>query len=329
MKQATQTGRGIAAGLFASFGFATMFYLLPFTAPMTAHLMWAFRVFTIVPIIAVILLATKNWTLFVGMYRHMRERPVRILGVFGCSLLMGVQLWLFMWAPLVGRGLELSLGYFLVPLVLVVLGRFVYREVMVWWQWLAVGCAACGVLAGFIMTGTGSWETVVVALGYPAYFLLRRTIRCESLGALMWEQILLIPLAIVVLALSLTQDHILQNHPHLIAAALGIGLLAGVSISMYVLSSKLLPMSFFGLLSYVEPALLVVASLLLGESIEPVEVPVYVGIWCAVIIVCVGGAVQMLRNRFASNLDSVHTSSIPIVTGSIPIVDSRSDSSES
>ena len=103
---------------------------------------------------------------------------------------------------------------------------------------------------------------------------------------------------------------------------------------LYILASKSLPISVFGLLTYLEPALLTVASLLIGESINPAEVPVYLAVWTAVLIVLIGGTAQVVTSRkarrklppeIAEELYPVApaTGSIPIQaphTGSIPTV---------
>ncbi len=111
--------------------------------------------------------------------------------------MLGVQLWVFLWAPLHGRLLEVSLGYFLLPLTMVLVGRFYYRERIDGLQWLAVICAAVGVAHEVWVTGAFSWPTLLVALGYPPYFVLRRKINADSLAAFALEMTLLLPVAVV------------------------------------------------------------------------------------------------------------------------------------
>ncbi|AIY41126.1 Protein rarD [Collimonas arenae] len=81
--------------------------------------------------------------------------------------------------PLHGRALEVSPGYFLLPLTMVLVGRFYYQERLDIVQWLAVACALMGVLHELWMTGSFAWSTLVVALGYPPYFILRRKINAN------------------------------------------------------------------------------------------------------------------------------------------------------
>ena len=78
------------------------------------------------------------------------------------AALLGSQLWVFLWAPLHGRLLEVSLGYFLLPLIMVLVGRFYYHERLDALQWLAVGCAAVGVAHELWATHAFSWPTLLV-----------------------------------------------------------------------------------------------------------------------------------------------------------------------
>ena len=211
------------------------------------------------------------------------------------AVLLSAQLWLFGWAPLHGRGLQVALGYFLMPLLLVIVGRLLYRDRMTWWQWLAAGIAAVGVVYEIVRVGSISWETLLVALGYPAYFVLRRTIGIAHLGGMWWELATVAPLAVIALTFEGLHGSAFAENPALWWVAPLFGLVAGVAVLLYILASRLLTMSLFGLLSYVEPALLVVASLLIGERIAADEWVTYGAIWSAVLVLVAGGAVSLRR----------------------------------
>ena len=105
---------------------------------------------------------------------RLKQQPILLLGMVTTSALIGVQVWLFMWAPINGRGLAVSLGYFLLPLTLMIFGRWVYGDQLSLFQKLATFCACLGVLNQVIQVGAFSWETLLVCLGYPFYFMLRR-----------------------------------------------------------------------------------------------------------------------------------------------------------
>lgn len=264
---------------------------------MSGESVWAMRALVALPFITVVLLASRDWRLVSDIGRRIRKKPLLILGIIGSSALMTVQLWVFAWAPLNGRAMQVALGYFLLPLVLVVLGRFVYKDRMTWWQFTAAGVALVGVIYEIIRVGGISWETLIVALGYPAYFVLRRAIGTGHLGGMWWDFALMFVFAVIVTIWSFADGSWLTENPSLWWAAPGISLFAAFALLLYLLASRLLSMSLFGLLSYVEPAMLLIASLMLGERISQGEWFTYGAIWAAVFVLIAGGTFEVLRSR--------------------------------
>ncbi|MNE24429.1 hypothetical protein D3C80_1177180 [compost metagenome] len=89
----------------------------------------------------------------------------------------------------------------------------------------------------------------------------------------------------------------LQAHPGLYALIPVLGAISASALIAYVLASRLLPFSLFGLLSYVEPVLLVGVALLLGETIGPDQWLTYLPIWAAVLVLVLEGVKHLLRQR--------------------------------
>lgn len=294
---ASSTTTGVAVSIGSSVAFGVIYFLIPLLAPMSALEIWGFRTAFSLPLITGVLLALRSWDLVLEVGRRMRRRPLLLLGQFAAAAILAVQVWLFSWAPLNGRALQVSLGYFLLPLVLVILGRLLYKDRMAWWQWAAAGIATAGVVYEVFRIGGISWETMLVALGYPFYFVLRRSMGTGHFGGMWWEMALLVPLAAVVLVWSVVDGSAFAANPALWWAAPGISIFAAFSLLLYVLASRLLSLSVFGLLSYGEPALLMVASLLMGERIATGEWFTYGAIWAAVLVLIAGGLISMRRPR--------------------------------
>lgn len=287
--------RGTAASVTSSVLFGLIYFLTPSLAPMSAEGIWAFRVLITVPFIAIVLLGMKQWNLVSEVWARVEQRPSLFLGVVGSGALLGVLLWLFGWAPLHGRGLQVALGFFLFPLVLVILGKFIYKDTLKWWHWCATGAAATGVALQVFFVGGLSWETIVVTLGYPLYFVIRRALGMSHPGGMFWEFLVALPVAAVFLSIEVGATSTFETNPSLWWFAPLFALISAVAFWMFILAAKLLPMSILGLLTYLEPALLVVASLLIGERIARLEYVSYSFIWIAVLIILVSGIVQYLQ----------------------------------
>ncbi|BFG77744.1 EamA family transporter RarD [Paraburkholderia terrae] len=280
---AYQPGRGIALSVSASTLFALMSVYAKLLTPLTGLDIFAWRVIWTVPgAFALIALRSRLPQLKALSMRVIREPRTALLLAVSAALL-GAQLWVFLWAPLHGRMLEVSLGYFLLPLTMVLLGRFYYHERLEPLQWLAVGCAALGVLHELWVTRAFSWPTLLVAIGYPPYFVLRRKINADSLTAFALEMSLLLPFALA-MAFHGGSLALLSGRVDMWLLLLpGLGALSTVALATYLKASRLLPMALFGILGYVEPVLLVIVSVtLLGESLTAQQLGTYLPIWIAV-----------------------------------------------
>ncbi|WP_321883408.1 EamA family transporter RarD [Paraburkholderia bannensis] len=289
-------------GLTLSVGASALFTLLPaytlLLAPLGGLDIFAWRVIWTAPGALALLVLRKRLPQLLELVMRAIRNPRVALMLMTSAGLLGVQLWVFLWAPLHGRMLEVSLGYFMLPLVMVLVGRYYYHERLEPLQWLAVACAAVGVAHELWATHAFSWPTLLTALGYPPYFVLRRKIQADSLVTFAVEMVLLLPVAFIEVhaggSLAMLSQHAL------IAWVLlpGLGVISTVALASYLKSSRLLPMALFGILGYVEPVLLVVVSVtLLGEHLGLRELATYVPIWIAVALTALHGARLVRHSR--------------------------------
>jgi len=289
--------KGVAGSVFASVLFAGLFSYVTLLDPLTGEEIFGWRMVLTAPFVTIFLLASRERGLIGAILAQLRRRPLLIPGVMVCAALAGAQFWLFLWAPGAGRALEASLGYFLMPLVLVVVGRVIYREPLGRWRLAATLLAGAGVANELIRVGTPSWVTLFVAVGYPVYFVLRRQLRTDHLGGAWLEMQLMVPAAAWLVLTGPTPLTELPTHPHLLALIPGLGVVSALALSCYYIASRMLPFGLFGLLAYLEPALLVGVALLLGEGIAPGQWLTYVPIWSAVVVLVAEGMSRTLRQR--------------------------------
>ncbi|MFN4360614.1 MAG: EamA family transporter RarD [Hylemonella sp.] len=286
--------RGVALSVLASVLFGAMYYLSALLAPLDGEQIFGWRMLLTVPLLALFLRWGGDWQLVRETTRRLRHEPVLWLVLPASALLLGIQLWLFLWAPPNGRALEVSLGYFMLPLSMVLTGRWLYGERLTRLQQLAVGCAAVGVLHELWRVGHFSWPAAVVVIGYPLYFVLRRRHRTDHLGGLWFDLLFMLPLA-AAFALAGDVTGLFAQRPLLGALLLVLGLISAGALVSYILSSRLLPLGLFGLLGYVEPVLLVAVALLLGERLATGQAWTYGPIWLAVALLVIEGLRRLRR----------------------------------
>ncbi|WP_341710025.1 EamA family transporter RarD [Limnobacter sp.] len=289
--------KGIFLSILASVLFGTMYYYTTLLEPLNGEEIYGWRMLLTLPVMTLFLIFTNDWGLIKSIVLRLKTEWKLYLALPASSLLLGIQLWLFLWAPLHGHAMNVSLGYFMMPLVMVLIGRLYYKDKLSQLQKLAVLLALLGVTNAVIQAGGFAWTSLLVCLGYPYYFVLRSKFKIDHLGGLWFDMLLMSPLAIY-FALSgdgLDQMTGLQLQLPLLIVLLGV--LSASALIAYILSSRLLPFSLFGLLGYVEPVLLVIVAFLIGESIAKQEWPTYIAIWLALGLLALEGLLKLYRNE--------------------------------
>lgn len=289
--------QGVAFSVFSSCLFAALYYYATVLHPLSGGAIFAWRVVLALPVLALLISRARSWKSIHAVHLRLLVEWRLWAALSASGILIGVQLLLFMWAPLHGYALDVSLGYFLLPLSMVVVGRVLYGERLTSFQKAAVAMAALGVCHELLRIGSFSWATALVALGYPPYFILRRRLRLNSLVGLWFDMLFLMPLALWFLN---------NENPDVVAQFAGrpllwllvplLGVISSIAIVSYLAASRRLPLGLFGILGYVEPVLLFwVAFLLLGESVSPGSWGTYVPIWVAVLIMATEGALALRK----------------------------------
>nr|WP_186351862.1 EamA family transporter RarD [Pseudomonas proteolytica] len=291
--------KGVVLSVAASVLFAVMYYFTSLLTPLSGLEIFGWRMLLTVPCMTVFMVVSGEWRHVWELLRLLAGKPQLIGGIVLSSVLLGVQLWLFMWAPLNGRSLDVSLGYFLLPLTMVLTGRLVYGEKLSRLQLIAVVLAAIGVLNELYQVGGFSWATLLVIIGYPIYFVLRKRLATDHLGGLWLDMALMLPVALWFVQSGEQGFAVLDAHKGLYGLIPMLGLISASALVCYIIASRLLAFSLFGLLSYVEPVLLLGVALLLGESIGPGEWLTYIPIWLAVMVLVFEGFKHLMRQRRA------------------------------
>lgn len=275
--------RGVIASLVASFLFGVIFFAAGvLRASPEAIVAW--RVVMTCACYGSLLLLPSARRLLREFWQAVSRRWWIPLVFLVQSALAGLQLWLFAWTPVHGHALDASLGYLLLPIALVALGRIVFRAYVTRLQWIAVGIAVVAVGTQLIATLSISWVTLAVSLGYAAYFGVRRSFRLETPAAFGVEMLVLSPFAVVLI---LTHEGAPTAFEHLLVLAAGVA--GALGMTAYLAASRLLSMPVFGLLTYVEPVLLFIVALVLGESLQAVDLAVYGLLALALAVLGAGG----------------------------------------
>lgn len=200
------------------------------------------------------------------------------------TALIAVNWGLFIWAVNSGRVLSASLGYYINPLVTVLLGTVVLGERLSRAQTIAVLLAAAGVVVLTVSVGRLPWVSLALAFSFGLYGLLRKTVRADAATGLAVESSLLAPLAVALIAArgSAGVGALGRLGPTTDLLLLGSGALTAVPLLLFTVGARRLPLTTLGLLQYLAPTChFLLAVGVFGEPFSAAQGATFVMIWAA------------------------------------------------
>ncbi|CAK4083098.1 unnamed protein product [Aphanomyces euteiches] len=196
--------------------------------------------------------ALGQWTTFRESAFHKRTLLVYTLS----GVLMGTNLFLSVWAVNAGYIVEMSLGYFISPLVNVLLGVVFLREKLRLWQWVSVGLAFAGVLVVAIAYGKFPWLALTLSTTFGVYGLVKKKAPLPSLHGITVELgIFFLPAVIYLVVLEARHEAVFLHCPwdwnvYLVASSL----LTVLPLVFYSSAAKLISLTLLGILQYSAPS---------------------------------------------------------------------------
>jgi chloramphenicol-sensitive protein RarD len=239
-----------------------------------------------------------------GKLRDAALRPGVLVRLVWSSFFIAVNWVGFAWAVNHGHVLEVSLAYFIGPLLNVLLGIFVLRERLNHLQWLSVGFAAAGVLYLTFIAGHPPWIALMVGSSFAFYGLIRKTVSIDALPGLAVETILLTPFAVAWLVWCEINGTAALGHDTALVNVLLLagGVVTSVPLVLFAFGARQVPYSTIGILQFIAPSLqLVVGLVVFGETLAPARATGFILIWCGLLIY-VANALWQARVRVPAGL---------------------------
>jgi chloramphenicol-sensitive protein RarD len=225
-----------------------------------------------------------------GRLRELHEtlRPGRTLAMLAASTaLLAVNWLIYIWAVVGGRVLEASLGYFINPLVNVLLGVLVLKENLERPVAAAVALAGAGVLWLTLGVGHPPWISLALAASFGSYGLLRKLCPVGAVVGLAVETLLLFPLALAYLAWAEGRGELvfLRDDRGLDTLLVLAGPLTAVPLLLFAAAARRLPLSTLGFLQYLSPTVqFLLAVFVFGEPLGEGRLLAFVCIWAGLVL---------------------------------------------
>ncbi len=203
------------------------------------------------------------------------------------AMMIAINWFAFIWAVNHERVLDASLGYYINPLISVLLGVLVLGERLDRWQWVAVAVAALGVVIMAIGTGGLPWVSLAMAGSFAIYGLVKKRARLPPLVGLWIEvTILAIPAAVYLgWRVSEGASALQLGSPRTIMMLLFAGVITITPLALFAIAVRRLDLSLSGILQYVGPTLqFFVGAVLYGEPLDRTRMGGFVFVWLALIL---------------------------------------------
>lgn len=273
-----RTLAGIAFGLtaYGIWGFFPLFFRqLGHVSPLDVlsnRALWAFA------FVAVLLSLRRRWPATLAALRHGPHAWRLSLA----ALLVGSNWLMFLWAVDQRQVIACSIGYFLTPLVNILLALVVLKERLNRLEWLSVALALAGVANEFIALGTVPWISLFLAGTFGAYGLVRKQVPVDALSGLWVETLAMLPLVGVYALWQQTQGHSVFVAPDGLTQALlaAAGLMTALPLMAFAAATQRLNLATVGMLMYINPTMqFATAVWLFNEPFELKRLLTFALIW--------------------------------------------------
>ncbi len=260
----------------------------------------AWRILLSLVFCAILITVTRGWGRLLGILRD--RRTVLTMGLAGVLILVNWLVYIF--ATLSGHVVEGSLGYFINPIVTVLLGVFLLRERLRPMQWTAIGISFIAVLVLAINYGQVPWIALALAFSFGFYGFIKKRVggRVDALSGLTLETAWLAPLAAAqLIALAATTGLVTgtAGAGHTLAI-LSAGVVTAVPLLLFASAARRLLLVYMGLTQYLAPVLqFLIGVFLLREAMPAARWVGFALVWVALAVLTVDAFVSRRAQRRA------------------------------
>jgi chloramphenicol-sensitive protein RarD len=243
--------------------------------------------------LAVLVAVTRGWSQITEGLRNRRTLSL----LLATSALIAINWLIYVYAVTSGHILAGSLGYYLNPLMNIMLGRFILKERLTKVQWAAVAIAAAGVSGLAWGAGTTLWISLTLCVSFATYGLLRKIVSIDAVAGQAIETAILFPFALGWLLWGLAVGHPSfgsnETQTWLLVAA---GIISTTPLLLFTAAARRLRYSTLGILQFIAPTLqFIVAVWLYGEAFTTAHAIAFGAIWTALALY-VGSLIHSMRN---------------------------------
>ncbi|MFD2613100.1 EamA family transporter RarD [Paenibacillus gansuensis] len=278
-------GTAYAAGAYLLWGLLPIYWKVAGHVPSDQIL--AHRVFWACILMLALLGVSRKWTEFTRQLKDVLKHPAKLLSLTAASLLISINWFVYIWAVNSGHLVESSMGYYINPLVSVLLGMFVLKEKLNTMQWVSFALAAAGVLILTIRLGNFPWIAITLAVSFGLYGLAKKLTTFEASIGLTMETLIVTPLAAAYLIWLSFQGKldVGGGEGATLLLLVGSGAATAAPLLLFALGAQRIPLSLIGFLQYIAPTIsLILGVFVYGETFSHVHLIAFLFIWASLAV---------------------------------------------
>lgn len=273
-----------AVGAYLLWGILPIYWKL--IANVAAQEIIAHRIFWSLVFMLGLVAVTNNKKMVYDELRQLQLSPGKLLALVAGTVLITLNWFIFIWAVNDNRVIETSLGYYISPLVSILLGVIVYKERLSQGQGLAVLLAAGGMLFMIANFGSVPWFAISLAVSFGLYGLCKKIAVLSPITSITLETLIVAPFALLYL-LYIGFEGTASVHGLSLSLALlvGSGIVTPVPLLLFANSAKYLPLTIIGFVQYLAPTIsLLIGVFLYHEKFTFVHSVSFGLIWAALLV---------------------------------------------
>jgi len=283
------------ASAYIMWGFLPLYWKLLDQIPameILAHrILWSLVFVTI----ALLLLVKKDviWTEMKSLFSSKKS----FLVMLSASLLISANWVIYIWAVNSDHIIEASLGYYMNPLISVLLGVIILKEKLSNWQIISFILAAIGVMILTVHFGKFPWVSISLALSFAVYGLLKKIVSFSALLSLAFETLFVTPIALIYILMLQFEGQGALGTISLSTTLLliGAGIATAFPLYLFAQGAKSIPLSMIGFLQYIAPSIsLMIGVLLYKEPFTMIHMITFFFIWTALAIFSIAKTKPMI-----------------------------------
>ncbi|ELV8643778.1 EamA family transporter RarD [Vibrio vulnificus] len=296
-QQKARQGVLLALGAYTMWGIAPIYFKsLAAVSPLeilSHRVVWSFF------LLAALLHFGRHWR----TVRDVLTSKSKMLYLVTTAILVGANWLIFIWAVNANHMLDASLGYYINPLINVLLGMLFLGERLRKLQWFAVTLAACGVLVQLVVFGSVPIVAIALAFSFGFYGLLRKKVSVDAQTGLFIETLVMLPAAAIYLLFiaDTPTSNMLANPSQLNLLLIAAGVVTTLPLLCFTGAATRLKLSTLGFFQYIGPSLMfLLAVLIYGEAFTTDKALTFAFIWGALVVFSFDGLRYRRNSRKAA-----------------------------